>query len=83
MPQSLLYLGVRLAANRTHACAPIIQNPFLVNPIFSSFLPLSFFLKKDHIYIYIGNVVISVNPFRNLPDFYDDAAIERYRGRCV
>jgi len=38
---------------------------------------------EDHIYIYIGNVVISVNPFRNLPDFYDDAAIERYRGRSA
>eukprot|EP00054_Salpingoeca_dolichothecata_P022835 m.150677 g.150677 ORF g.150677 m.150677 type:complete len:1003 (+) comp24477_c0_seq2:92-3100(+) len=37
---------------------------------------------NDMIYSYIGNVVVSVNPFRNLP-IYDDATINKYRGRSA
>ena len=37
---------------------------------------------QDHIYVYIGNVVISVNPYKNLP-IYDAATIEKYRGRSA
>eukprot|EP00039_Didymoeca_costata_P005765 m.84380 g.84380 ORF g.84380 m.84380 type:complete len:1004 (+) comp12964_c0_seq1:176-3187(+) len=37
---------------------------------------------EDHIYVYIGNVVISVNPFKNLP-IYDQATIDKYRGRSA
>eukprot|EP00048_Salpingoeca_helianthica_P007069 m.106112 g.106112 ORF g.106112 m.106112 type:complete len:993 (+) comp14216_c1_seq7:94-3072(+) len=37
---------------------------------------------NDMIYSYIGNVVISVNPFRELP-IYDKATIDKYRGRSA
>jgi len=36
--------------------------------------------KSDNIYTYIGNVAISVNPYKKL-GIYDEATIERYRGR--
>lgn len=36
--------------------------------------------SDDIIYSYIGDVVISVNPFKNLP-IYTDEVIERYKGR--
>jgi len=36
----------------------------------------------DHIYIYIGNVVISVNPYKKLP-IYDTETIDKYRGRSA
>jgi myosin-1 len=44
-------------------------------------------LKKRHatdlIYTYIGNVVVSMNPFKNIPNLYSDAVVEKYRvGRC-
>eukprot|EP00038_Savillea_parva_P000944 m.100093 g.100093 ORF g.100093 m.100093 type:complete len:1206 (+) comp10335_c1_seq1:121-3738(+) len=37
---------------------------------------------EDHIYCYIGNVVISMNPFKDLP-IYDEATIAKYRGRSA
>lgn len=37
---------------------------------------------ENIIYSYIGNVVISVNPFNNLP-IYDQATIDKYRGRSA
>jgi len=37
---------------------------------------------EDHIYCYIGNVVVATNPFRQM-DIYDDATVERYRGRSA
>jgi len=36
--------------------------------------------KNDRIYTYIGNVAISVNPYKNL-NIYDEETIEKYRGR--
>ncbi|KAK3736337.1 hypothetical protein QZH41_020810 [Actinostola sp. cb2023] len=35
--------------------------------------------KSDFIYTYIGTVVVSVNPYKNLP-FYTSEVIEKYRG---
>jgi len=37
---------------------------------------------EDMIYSYIGNVVISMNPFKDLP-IYDDLTISKYRGRSA
>ena len=36
--------------------------------------------KNDVIYTYIGEVLIAVNPFKNLVGFYDDKKIEEYQG---
>lgn len=36
--------------------------------------------KKDHIYTYIGEVLVSVNPYQELP-LYGPEAIARYQGR--
>lgn len=37
---------------------------------------------EDLIYSYIGNVVISMNPFKDLP-IYDQVTIDKYRGRSA
>eukprot|EP00041_Stephanoeca_diplocostata_P032668 m.1054505 g.1054505 ORF g.1054505 m.1054505 type:complete len:1013 (+) comp24189_c0_seq2:178-3216(+) len=37
---------------------------------------------EDLIYSYIGNVVISMNPFKDLP-IYDQKTIDKYRGRSA
>jgi hypothetical protein len=36
---------------------------------------------KDIIYTYIGPVLISVNPFKNIPDLYSDRLLKDYRGK--
>uniref|UniRef100_H2Z8V7 Myosin motor domain-containing protein n=1 Tax=Ciona savignyi TaxID=51511 RepID=H2Z8V7_CIOSA len=51
---------------------PLSENHFLEN------LQLRF--QHDEIYTYIGNVVVSTNPYKSLP-IYDSEMIERYRGR--
>jgi myosin-1 len=43
---------------------------------------LSNMYYEDMIYCYIGNVVISVNPFKDLP-IYDEKSVARYRGRSA
>lgn len=37
--------------------------------------------KSDVIYTYIGNVLISVNPFRNIKDLYSERLLKDYRGK--
>ena len=37
--------------------------------------------KKDLIYTYIGNVLLSVNPFRLIPGMYSPQIIQKYTGR--
>ena len=43
-------------------------------------------LKKRHacdiIYTYIGHVLISVNPFKPIPDLYSQRTLLDYRGIC-
>eukprot|EP00049_Salpingoeca_infusionum_P022424 m.6615 g.6615 ORF g.6615 m.6615 type:complete len:998 (-) comp5177_c1_seq1:342-3335(-) len=51
---------------------PITEDVFLQN------LQLRF--KHNYIYTYIGEVVISVNPFKNLP-IYTDVHVKEYQGR--
>jgi myosin I len=44
-------------------------------------------LKKryvaNHIYTYIGHVLISVNPFKPIPDLYSQRTLLNYRGTCL
>ena len=37
-------------------------------------------LEEDIIYTYIGNVLISVNPFKWITGLFDDIQIKKYRG---
>jgi myosin-1 len=37
--------------------------------------------SKDLIYTYIGNVLLSVNPFRNINGMYGESIIQKYTGR--
>eukprot|EP01091_Cochliopodium_minus_P015206 TRINITY_DN5339_c0_g1_i2.p1 TRINITY_DN5339_c0_g1~~TRINITY_DN5339_c0_g1_i2.p1 ORF type:complete len:1073 (-),score=394.85 TRINITY_DN5339_c0_g1_i2:98-3316(-) len=37
--------------------------------------------KSDIIYTYIGNVLISVNPFKNIKDLYSERLLKDYRGK--
>ena len=37
--------------------------------------------SKDLIYTYIGNVLLSVNPFRNINGMYGNSIIQKYTGR--
>lgn len=38
---------------------------------------------KDNIYTYIGNVLISVNPFRNIQGMYSSQMVDTYNGRYL
>jgi len=38
---------------------------------------------KDLIYTHIGNVLLSVNPFKEIRDLYSEQQIGQYRGRYI
>merc|ERR1712185_843590 len=39
--------------------------------------------KQDRIYTYIGPVLISVNPFKNVPGLYAPSLLRKYTGRYM
>ena len=39
--------------------------------------------KQDRIYTYIGPVLISVNPFKNIPGLYAPSLLRKYTGRYM
>ena len=41
---------------------------------------MTFFNSHDFLQTYIGNVAVSVNPYKTL-DIYNEETIEKYRGR--
>lgn len=38
---------------------------------------------KNRIYTYIGEVLVSVNPYRQVPDLYNRERVESYKGREI
>ncbi|XP_072290391.1 unconventional myosin-VI-like isoform X2 [Eucyclogobius newberryi] len=39
--------------------------------------------SKDHIYTYVANILIAVNPYYDLPKLYAPETIKQYRGRSL
>ncbi|XP_078736097.1 unconventional myosin-VI-like [Lampetra fluviatilis] len=39
--------------------------------------------SRDKIYTYVANILIAVNPYRDIPQLYTSAAIATYRGRSL
>ncbi|XP_063377350.1 myosin heavy chain 95F [Cydia fagiglandana] len=39
--------------------------------------------KKNKIYTYVANILLAVNPYRDLPDMYSSATIKRYQGKSL
>ncbi|KAK5886385.1 hypothetical protein CesoFtcFv8_017423 [Champsocephalus esox] len=39
--------------------------------------------NKDHIYTYVANILIAVNPYYDIPKLYDPDAIKSYKGKSL
>ncbi|XP_071818776.1 unconventional myosin-VI-like isoform X2 [Apostichopus japonicus] len=39
--------------------------------------------KKDSIYTYVANILIAVNPYKDMPHLYSSESIEKYRGKSL
>lgn len=39
--------------------------------------------SKDHIYTYVANILIAVNPYYDIPKLYSPETIKQYRGRSL
>ena len=37
--------------------------------------------KQNRIYTFIGNVVVAMNPYKQIPELYSDQVIKRYQGK--
>uniref|UniRef100_A0A182S803 Myosin motor domain-containing protein n=1 Tax=Anopheles maculatus TaxID=74869 RepID=A0A182S803_9DIPT len=38
---------------------------------------------KDKIYTYVANILIAVNPYKEIPDLYSNATLKRYSGKSI
>ncbi|EAA06889.5 AGAP000776-PA [Anopheles gambiae str. PEST] len=38
---------------------------------------------KDKIYTYVANILIAVNPYKEIPDLYSTATLKRYSGKSI
>ncbi|KFB38085.1 AGAP000776-PA-like protein [Anopheles sinensis] len=38
---------------------------------------------KDKIYTYVANILIAVNPYKEIPDLYSKATLKRYSGKSI
>ncbi|XP_055307856.1 myosin heavy chain 95F-like [Sitodiplosis mosellana] len=38
---------------------------------------------KDKVYNYVANILIALNPYKEMKDLYSDAAIKRYKGKSL
>ncbi|XP_053678324.1 myosin heavy chain 95F [Anopheles nili] len=38
---------------------------------------------KDKIYTYVANILIAVNPYKEIPDLYSSATLKRYSGKSI
>ncbi|CAJ0562687.1 unnamed protein product, partial [Mesorhabditis spiculigera] len=41
------------------------------------------FINKHHIYTYVANILISINPYADVPDLYSTKTMVSYRGKSI